>query len=122
MKQKARVIVAGALGKMGKETLKAIAGDEELELIAAVDIKAKGEKVADLIGIAGLDISLENDLDEVLENYQPDVLVDFTNPQAVFNNARSALKIGVFCVIGTTGLNEIEIKELEKLAEKSKWG
>ncbi|MDD3879296.1 MAG: 4-hydroxy-tetrahydrodipicolinate reductase [Syntrophomonas sp.] len=122
MKQKARVIVAGALGKMGKETLKAIAGDEELELIAAVDLKAKGENIADLIGMAGLDISLENDLDLVLERFRPDVMVDFTNPQAVFNNARSALKKGVRCVIGTTGLNEIEIKELERLAGEKQVG
>ena len=33
-------------------------------------------------------------------------MIDFTNPQAVFNNTRTALKNKITCVVGTTGLNE----------------
>ena len=31
---------------------------------------------------------VNNDLDLVIEKARPDVMVDFTNPQAVFNNAK----------------------------------
>ncbi|MEN6349189.1 MAG: 4-hydroxy-tetrahydrodipicolinate reductase [Syntrophomonas sp.] len=122
MPEQIKVIVAGALGKMGRETVKAVAADNELTLVGAVDVKAKGESIADLIGKNDINIRLENDLDKALEELRPQVMVDFTNPQAVFNNARTALKKGVTSVIGTTGLNEVEIKQLEKLALENQAG
>ena len=54
MTKKQRIIVNGALGKMGRETLKAVAGDHELLLSGAVDLKSRGEDVSELTGIPGL--------------------------------------------------------------------
>jgi len=122
MAGKIKVVVAGSLGKMGLETLKAVIRDSDLELVGAIDVKAKGEKVASLTGEADCDVALSNDLDAVIAETSPDVLIDFTNPQAVFNNTRTALKSGVFCVVGTTGLNEVELKQLEKLALEKEIG
>lgn len=116
MTDKTRVIVAGALGRMGTETVKAIWQDEELALVAAVDIKARGETVSDITGLKGISMTIDNDLEAAFEQTKPQVLVDFTNPQAVFNNVRSALLKGVTSIVGTTGLNEVELKQLEKLA------
>lgn len=116
MVEKIKVIVVGALGKMGIETAKAVYNDKELELVGLVDIKAKGENFTDLTGIKELDLMLDNDLDIILDRVKVDVMVDFTNPQAVFNNTRTALNNNITCVVGTTGLNEIELKELEKIA------
>lgn len=118
MAEKTRVIVAGALGRMGAETVKAILQDKELLLTAAVDIKARGETVSDITGLKGFSVTIENDLEKALEETKPQVLVDFTNPQAVFNNVRGALVKEITCVVGTTGLNEVELKQLEKLAQE----
>ena len=111
-----KVVVAGALGKMGIEAAKAIDQDQELELAGLVDIRAKGEKFSDLTGVQEIDLLVDNDLDALIERSQPDLLVDFTNPQAVYNNARTALSNKIACVIGTSGLNEVELKQLERLA------
>ncbi len=116
MAEKTRVVVVGALGRMGMETVKAIEQDEDLELVAAVDIKAKGESISEITGIKGSSIIIHNDLETALEETKPQVLVDFTNPQAVFNNVRTALVRGVTSVVGTTGLNQVELNQLEKLA------
>jgi len=116
MADKIRVIVAGALGRMGTETVKAICQDEELSLVAAVDIKARGETVSDITGLKEISLTIDNDLEAALERTKPQVLVDFTNPQAVFNNVRTALTKGVTSVVGTTGLNQVELNQLEKLA------
>jgi 4-hydroxy-tetrahydrodipicolinate reductase len=116
MTAKIRVIVTGALGKMGMETLKAVWADKELELVGAVDSRARGEKIGDIIGIKEIDMKVENDLDYIIVEHKPQVMIDFTNPQAVFNNTRTALKNGVSCVVGTTGLNDVELKQLDKLA------
>ncbi len=122
MTQKIKVIVTGALGKMGRETLKAVEEDNELILIGAVDVKSNGESVSELTGLTGVDIQLEKDLEKILEREKADVMVDFTNPQAVFNNARITLQKGVACVIGTTGLNEIELKQLDRIAAENQTG
>ena len=82
MTKKQRIIVNGALGKMGRETLKAVAGDHELLLSGAVDLKSRGEDVSELTGIPGLNIKLEKDLESCLEGIGADLMVDFTNPQA----------------------------------------
>jgi len=111
---KIKVIVSGALGKMGVATIKAIQDDEELELVGLVDIKARAEQDDDKDG--HLAWRVENDLDRLIETARPDVMVDFTNPQAVYNNTKTALKHGIGCVVGTTGLNEVELRQLEKLA------
>lgn len=121
MAAKIKVIVSGALGKMGMETAKAVQNDEELTLVGLVDIRAKGERVADIAGNSE-PLPVENDLDRLIEKTQPNIMVDFTNPQAVYNNAKTALKQGISCVVGTTGLNEVELKQLEKIAQDNMAG
>lgn len=122
MAEPIRVVVIGALGKMGRETAKAVFADTELELVGLVDVQAKGEQLAELIGQKEAHLTIQTDLDKVIEEAKPNAIVDFTNPQAVFNNAKIALNNKVTCIIGTTGLNEIELRQLEKLANENNAG
>ena len=122
MAEKTRVIVTGVLGKMGLETVKAVSLDEDLQLVGLVDIRGKGEKLSQLSQLQDIDLKVGNDLDKVIEKTNPRVMIDFTNPQAVFNNTRTALKNKITCVVGTTGLNEVELRQLEKLAVDNKVG
>lgn len=109
-----KVIVSGALGKMGQETARAVYQDEELDLVGLVDIRAGSGTVPGQI--AQVPLPIDSDLDGWLDTNQADVMIDFTNPQAVYNNAKNALQRGINCVIGTTGLNEVELRQLEKFA------
>jgi 4-hydroxy-tetrahydrodipicolinate reductase len=45
-----------------------------------------------------------------------DAAVDFTAPSAVLGNAAAALAAGVPCVIGTTGLSDDDLAELDRRA------
>jgi 4-hydroxy-tetrahydrodipicolinate reductase len=116
MSERIKVIVSGALGKMGIETARAVQNDEELELVGLMDIRAKGERGGELSYNHEFSMRIENDLDSIIKGAGPSVMVDFTNPQAVYNNVKTALKYGISCVVGTTGLNEVELKQLEKIA------
>jgi 4-hydroxy-tetrahydrodipicolinate reductase len=49
-----------------------------------------------------------------------DAAVDFTAPAAVLENALVALSAGVPCVIGTTGLDEAGLAELDRSARASR--
>lgn len=116
-----KVIIVGALGKMGRETVKAVQDAPQMVLVGLVDTRSVGESYQSVAG-AGPDMILENDLEGLIERVKPNVMIDFTNPQAVFNNARAALGKGVACVVGTTGLNDVELDHLDGLARTNQTG
>ena len=118
MTTKIKVIVVGALGKMGREAAKAIERDTEMELVGLIDVKQDGIKKSAITGVYDDDFEVGNDLQAAITATKPDILVDFTNPHAVFQNAKLALQEKIGCVIGTTGLAEQEIYVLKLLAEE----
>lgn len=113
-----RVIVCGALGKMGREVLKAVHNDEHLTVVGAVDINAKFDDIGEIIGIGKTGIKIGNDLQTVIDETKPQIMVDFTNPKVVMNNIRTAINNGVCPVIGTTGLTDNNISEVKKLCKE----
>lgn len=122
MNEEIRVVITGAAGRMGREVIKTIHKEPDLKLVGAVDVREVGSDAGEMIGLPKNGITVEADLRKVLEDAEAHVLVDFTNPEAVIRNAKTALNYGVSPVIGTTGLNEVEIEELRKLAEKFNQG
>lgn len=122
MTGKINVAISGALGRMGREASKAVDNDPELELIGLIDIKANKEMKSDITGNNEKDFNVITDIKEFLENHKPDVVVDFTNPHAVFQNAKIMLDNRINCVIGTTGLENKELIELEDMATKNSVG
>ncbi|HWR39689.1 MAG TPA: 4-hydroxy-tetrahydrodipicolinate reductase [Patescibacteria group bacterium] len=118
-----RVIVCGAYGKMGREVMKAVHQDAELELVGGVDFQASGDRDAgELIGVGKLGISVEKDLTEVIKKTKPQVMVDFTKPEAVMGNLRVALQHGVRPVVGTTGLTTVDHEEIRRLCADNNTG
>lgn len=116
--QRKRVVVAGAGGRMGREVVRAVLAAEGAELVGAVDTRLTGEDAGELAGAGRCGVSLRDDLEGVLRETGADVLVDFTTPAAVMENARRALAAGVVPLIGTTGLGGEELDELHRLCEE----
>ncbi|SDF06156.1 4-hydroxy-tetrahydrodipicolinate reductase [Sporolituus thermophilus] len=115
-----RVMVCGAYGKMGREVLKAVHRDEQLSIVGAVDIKSNFDDVGELIGAGKIGVTVGNDLQTVINETKPQVMVDFTNPDTVMNNIRIAIKNGVCPVVGTTGLSEADVSEVRELCKQSR--
>jgi 4-hydroxy-tetrahydrodipicolinate reductase len=53
---------------------------------------------------------------------QPGVMVDFTHPDSIYDNIRSAIAYGIRPVVGTTGLSPEQIQDLADFAEKASTG
>jgi 4-hydroxy-tetrahydrodipicolinate reductase len=87
-----RVAVAGAAGRMGQTVCRAVEGAEDMELTGRAD-PALNTALADVLPDA-------------------DVLVDFTVPASATANAREAVQAGVHVVIGTTGFDPAELRDL----------
>lgn len=113
-----RVMVSGAYGKMGREVLKAVHRDDHLSVVGAVDAKSDFADVGDLIGVGKIGVVVGNDLPTVISETKPQVMVDFTAPEAVMGNVRVAIAAGVCPVVGTTGLSSANVEEIRNLCTK----
>lgn len=112
-----RVVVQGALGRMGAEVIKALDEDAETELVGAVDLKAQADS---LVKAGGTDtVPLSADLEKILTATRPDVLVDFSVATAVMPTVRQSCRGGINLVIGTTGLTAENIAEMERLTAEN---
>lgn len=92
-----RVIVNGSKGRMGQETVKAVSNDPQLKLVAQC--------------------GRQDDLAKIIAETHADVVVDFTTPSSVYQNARTIIAANARPVIGTTGLSPEQICELKQLAK-----
>ena len=80
-----RVAVSGALGRMGSETVLAVTGADDLDLVLKTD---RGD-----------------DLGAELSRITPDAMVDFSVPEAAMGNIEAALRNRVVPIVGTTGMS-----------------
>lgn len=122
------VVVNGAVGKMGREVVKAVSQAEDMMLIGAVDsnLDMLGRDIGEIAGCGALEVPVVNDLQSILvlatqEKIQG-VMVDFTHPDSVYDNVRSAIAYGIRPVVGTTGLSDKQLHELTEFAEKASTG
>ena len=114
-----RVMVNGAGGKMGREVVKAVHNDPELTLVGGIDPTKAGQDVGSVAGIEQLGIEMNASIDEVLNTNKPDVIVDFTNPAVIYENAKKMLSAGIHVVIGTTGLTAEQRDELDAIGRQN---
>lgn len=115
-----RVIVHGALGKVGQEVVRAVCLEPEMKLVGAVDLKASADSLSLPDGTGKVPISA--DLTGILAKCPADVMVDFSVARASVVAARTAAKKGVNLVIGTTGFTAGDLGEIKELAAANKVG
>ncbi|MBI4882799.1 MAG: 4-hydroxy-tetrahydrodipicolinate reductase [Actinobacteria bacterium] len=95
-----RVGVVGAGGRMGATVCEAVAADEGLQLLAAVDPGAVGQKSA------GVEVHAEL---RALADADCQVVVDFTVAAAARTTLPWLAMHGMHAVVGTTGFNDDDL-------------
>lgn len=119
-----KVAISG-LGKTGKEIAKVLLEQEDIKLVTAIcspDSKKKGRDLGEVIGCRDTGIIVEgaDNLEQVIFKRRPDVVVDFSNPEAAIRNAKVFSRMKVDIVVGTTGFSKIALKKFFILANKYK--
>lgn len=113
-----RVVVAGAAGKMGKETIKAITQAPDMVLVGALSPSRIGEDAGTVAGLpAPLGVVISHDAPGLLEETRPDVVVDFTRAEPSAELAAWALASGAHFVTGTTGFSPEALAAMRAQAE-----
>lgn len=115
-----KVVVHGALGKVGQHVLNAVCQESEMELAGAVDLKAAQDRLPLPDGSGTVPFS--SDLNSILLTCKPDVMVDFTIARATMPAVRTATNQGVNIVVGTTGLTTDDIAEIDRLSREHQVG
>ena len=109
-----RVVTHGIAGRMGQEVLKALCSAPDLEPVAGVE-KETTQDYFPLPDGSG-QIPFSSDLDSLLAQCGPQVVVDFSTAEATRAIVPVAARRGVNIVVGTTGLSPADIQEIERLA------
>jgi len=118
MSGRIKVAVTGAKGKMGREVVKMVLSDPELELVAAIDRSEDQLDAGVMVGLAPCGVLLSTDLERAFAERKPDVVVDFTIPHVAKQNIDLAIRYGVRPVVGTSGFTEQETAALDKLCRE----
>ncbi len=110
---KIKVIMNGALGKMGRSVSAGLVQFENIEIVAAVDHKTMDTDFGFIIGCENLGFGVGNDLAGAIKATGADVVVDFTNPAVVMKNVEIATALKTPIVVGTTGFTPADIEQVE---------
>ena len=86
-----RVAVVGASGRMGAQAMAAVQAADDLELVAAIDLP---DTVASLV------------------DAKPDVVIEFTHPDAVMGNLEFCIAQGYHTVVGTSGFDQAKYDQV----------
>lgn len=97
-----KVLINGAFGRMGQITAKAIEENPHFTLVGQT--------------------GREYDLQKSIKDSKAQVVIDFTLPDAVFNNVMSIIDAGAHPVIGTTGLKPTQLLTLKEKCAALKRG
>jgi len=104
-----RIVICGALGRMGRTVAAEIEGGKDLELAGAVEAP----------GVEGslLGVPVTDSLGDVIGGC--DVVVDFTNPEAALEHIETGAGAGVPLVVGTTGFSEEQLEKARASAKRT---
>ena len=118
-----KVAVTGAAGRMGSGIIRKIYEQNDMEVVAAIEIPdtpLEGKDAGIQAGIdeLGVKITGAENLESALKSSGADVLVDFTIASAAVETIKIATSCGVGVVVGTTGFSEEQmdsnIQNIEK--------
>ena len=120
-----KVAVTGAAGRMGSGIIKKILEQDDIEVVAAIEIPntpLAGRDIGEVIGIGNIGVTTQGaeNLKEILKETTPDVLVDFTIANAAYETIKTAASAGVNLVVGTTGFTDEQSSEIANIIEDSK--
>jgi 4-hydroxy-tetrahydrodipicolinate reductase len=104
---------------MGATVCQAVAGDPDLELVAAVDPSHSGLDVRQVTGAAVGHLQIAPDA-STFPDAMVEVAVDFTAASAAMDNMRWCAEHNVHAVVGTSGLSDKNVDEVRSLFEASR--
>lgn len=115
------VCLAGATGWAGSELARGIASTGDLRLASAVGRTHAGKRLGEVLGDDRLDAPIFGSARDALAK-PCDVFVEYTGADAAKANVMAALERDAHVVIGSSGLTDDDLAELDALARARRRG
>lgn len=115
-----RIIISGCYGRMGQAIARLSVTMSDIDIKGALERKGCneiGEDYGSSLNLErghGAGILISDDAQRTIE--QGDVVIEFTRPDVTLEHAQVAAALQKPMVIGTTGFNDKELAELQKIA------
>ena len=111
------IVITGASGRMGQMLIKTVSDSDKVRLVGTVEREGHewvGRDVGEAMGGAALGVIVT---DQPLEAFaKAQAVIDFTAPAATIAFAKLAAQARAVHVIGTTGMTDDDIAQLEPCA------
>ena len=111
-----KLIVSGAAGRMGRRILSLSIDAGKFDIIAAIEGKGHsdiGKDAGLLAGASPIDVKLDS-----VYPADADVVIDFSQPQAMEDTLNYCLTNSAALVLGTTGLSDEQQMQLKEAGKK----
>ncbi len=102
-----KILISGALGRMGRKVYEACCADRNVTALCGVDVAAARNG----------DFPVYASFGDVSE--KPDVIIDFSSPAALDNILAYAVKNNIPAVLCATGYTNEQIDKIQKASEKT---
>jgi 4-hydroxy-tetrahydrodipicolinate reductase len=97
-----RIIINGAKGRMGQLAVKTLLNQPEFAVVGQ--------------------LSRNDDLAAEIKKSAADIVVDLTTAESAFTNAQTIIQAGAHPVIGTSGLINDQVQQLQEMCSEKKLG
>ncbi|CAM3990296.1 4-hydroxy-tetrahydrodipicolinate reductase [Vreelandella rituensis] len=109
-----RIAIVGVAGRMGRTLVNAVEQEAGATLAGGIvepGSSLVGTDIGELAGQGKLGVTAVDSLAAIVDDF--DVLIDFTAPQVTLSNLAFCAEHGKRMVVGTTGMNDAELAELD---------
>ncbi|MBQ7530072.1 4-hydroxy-tetrahydrodipicolinate reductase [bacterium] len=111
------VVVSGATGRMGREIVRTILEQVGFELVAALGhARSLGEDIGELVTGEPCGVLVSTDIDEAMQAARGGILIEVSTGSFVRDVVLKAIEYNVACVIGTTGVSNVDMDEITTIA------
>ncbi|MGO8968662.1 MAG: 4-hydroxy-tetrahydrodipicolinate reductase [Myxococcaceae bacterium] len=117
-----RVLVSGISGRMGLALMRAVRGDVRFALVGGTvrpGSELVGQDAGVLFATAPLGAPLFDDVKAAFAKVRPEVVIDFSHPDATRECADICAQRGAALVVGTTGLSGAVREQLDRASRST---
>lgn len=114
-----RIAIVGVAGRMGRTLVNAVEQDADATLAGGVvepGSSLAGVDIGELAGVGQKGVAAVDSLEALSDDVE--VLIDFTAPKVTLANLAFCAEHGKRMVIGTTGMSDAEIAELDSFRDR----
>jgi len=115
------LLVTGVPGRMGLAVVRAASENPLVRVVGALGrpgSRVKGQDAGTLAGVAAIRVPVQDDFGSALLELRPQVVVDFSTPEACADFADACVRAGTPLVTGTTGFNGPQRERLDRASTR----